>query len=112
MIRRLPVQTTGCSLKVQCFGDGMKLEPIKLDSLRPVFGQGSKGEVFNMSFNLSWKGFNILVFMHHLDVYILVPHDFKLREEVVKSEREIKECIKEEFGREINSLTLVQTYLH
>ena len=65
-----------------------------------------------MAFNLSWKGFNILVFLHHLDVYILVPHDFNLRDEVVRSEKEIGECIKEEFGREINSLTLMQTYLH
>lgn len=66
----------------------------------------------SMSFNLNWKGSSVLVFFHGLDIYVLIPHDLSIRDEIVKSEHEILKQIQFEFGKELNSLTLVQTYLH
>ena len=88
-----------------------KLEPLKFDALADSFGQGFE-EDLSMSFHLKWKGKDVLVFMHALDVYVLVPHDFDFRNEIVKSEKEILSLIRDDFGKEIRSLTLVQTYLH
>ena len=64
-----------------------------------------------MSFVIEHDGINLLVFMHQLSAYVLIPQDFALREKVVKAEKEILQGIKIEIGNEVQSLIFMHTYL-
>ena len=65
-----------------------------------------------MSLVLEQDGINLLVFMHQLSAYVLIPQDYALREKVVEAEKEILQNIRIEIGNEVRSLTFMHTYLH
>ena len=65
-----------------------------------------------MSLVLEQDGINLLVFMHQLSAYVLIPQDYALREKVVEAEKEILQNIRIEIGNEVQSLTFMHTYLH
>ncbi len=86
-------------------------DALKLDALDDPFGQGFFEEG-SMSVTLFVKGVEVLVFMHKLDVYVMLPYDFEERGIVVRSERDILNELREEFGREIRSVKLYAPNIH
>lgn len=87
-------------------------DPIKLDALSPFIGQGLK-RVFTMSVTLNVRGLSVVVFMHNLMLYVLLPdEDLEARDVVLRSEKDILHEMREEFGREIRGVKFFHSYLH
>lgn len=102
----------GASRKVQSLGMAGMLEPLKLDALAPFLGQGFE-RVFTMALTLNIRGMSVVVFMHELMLYVLLPDgDLEGRDIVLKSEKDILHEVREEFGREIRGVKFFHSYLH
>lgn len=66
-----------------------------------------------MSYVLNVRGLEVVVFMHDLMVYVLLPdEDLEARNIVVRSEKDILNEIREDFGREIRGIQFLTNYLH
>jgi hypothetical protein len=89
----------------------MKPEVLKLDELADLIGQGFY-EVESMAFVIYPKGIEVLVFMHKLDVYVILPDDFEERGIVVREEKEILRDLRLMFGRELKSIKLYTPNYH
>jgi hypothetical protein len=88
-----------------------KPEPIKLEVLTDHTGQGFY-EGFNMSYVLNVRGIEVIVFMHDLDIYVMLPCDFEERGIVVRAEKDILLELREELGWEIKSIKLCTPNYH
>ena len=86
-------------------------DALKLDALDGPFGQGFFEE-FSMPVTLFVKGVEVTVFLHKLDIYVMLPADFEERGIVVRAEKDILAELRDEFGRELKSIKLYTPNYH
>lgn len=96
---------------MQCLAMAMKLELLKLDVLTDHIGQGFYEE-FSMPITLIVKGVEVVVFLHKLDIYVMLPVDFEERGIVVRAEKDILAELKDELGQELKSIKLYTPNFH
>ena len=86
-----------------------KLAAIKVDETAGPFGSGFlKG--WAMGTILIVRGFEVLVFMHDLELFVMLPDiDLEANDIVIRSEKEILSEMREEFGRELRGVTFYKS---
>ena len=89
-----------------------KLAAIKVDETADPFGSGFlKG--WAMGTILIVRGFEVLVFMHDLQLFVMLPDiDLEANDIVIRSEKEILSEMREEFGRELRGVTFYKSVVH
>ena len=89
-----------------------KLEAIKVDTVADPFGQGFlKG--WAMGTILVVRGFEVLVFMYDLQLFVMLPDiDLEANDIVIRSEKDILNEMREEFGRELRGVTFYKSVIH
>jgi hypothetical protein len=89
----------------------MKPDALKLGFALDPIGQGFY-EDFSMSYVLNVRGIEVIVFMHELTMYVMLPLDFEERGIVVRAEKDILQELREELGYEIKSVILCTPNVH
>lgn len=89
----------------------MKPDALKLGFTLDHIGQGFF-EGSNMSYVLNVRGIEVVVFMHELDIYVMLPCDFEERGIVVRAEKDILQELREELGWEIKNIVLCTPNYH
>jgi hypothetical protein len=87
-------------------------EPLKLEVLSCPIGHGFlKG--WNMAVTIHVRGLEVLVFIHNLELYVMLPDiDLEANDIVIRSEKDILNEMKEEFGRELKGVKFFTSALH
>jgi len=59
------------------------------------------------------RGFEVLVFMYDLQLFVMLPDvDLEANDIVIRSEKDILNEMKEEFGRELRGVTFYKSVIH
>jgi len=87
-------------------------DALKLVELDDPIGQGFlKG--WNMAVTIHVRGMEVLVFMHDLQLFVMLPDiDLEANNIVIRAEKEILHEMKEEFGRELRGVTFYKSVIH